>query len=408
VAETPAKVLFLSTRSQLGADVAMHLQLARYLPPTTHVTFAINSRAPDAKRIENILTSASRVDIVRYPLGSSMSKRSTGWIRSVMDNAGSLWGVVRVAAMVRRRRIDVIHSTDRPRDAFWCALLGMITGRSSVIHMHNNYWKEMSALSKWGLMHCSAVVGVSDHSTASLTHLGIPPERCVTVRNAIDTEYFTRCVRSSNSLRSELAIPEGAPLIGLVGRFIRPKGHEDLLQAVAGHSDLSDAHILFVGAQDGDTESYVAELHMWAALLGIGNRVHFAAFRDPRPIYECIDVLAVPSWEEPFGLVVAEALSMQVPVVAYRSGGIPEIIRSEIEGLLVSPRSVRGLSLALVRLLNDSEARERMGKAGRRRVLECFTADRQAQEMAREYRRLICQRREGRRFGRVNTRTEGA
>jgi glycosyltransferase involved in cell wall biosynthesis len=402
------RVLFLSTRNQLGADVAMHLQLARHLPPTTHVTFAVNSQASDAISIEEKLADMSRVDIVRCPLGLPMPRHFAGTPQSLFGNAASLGGVGRLAGMIRRRRIDLIHSTDRPRDAFWCAALGIITGRLTVIHMHNNYWREMSILSKWGLAHCSAVVGVSDHTTASLAPLGLRPERCVTVRNAIDTEYFTRCANSSSTVRPELGIPEKAPLIGLVGRFMRPKGQEDLLQAVAGHPSLAGAHILFVGAQDAETEAYVARLRQLAALLGIANRVHFSTFRDPRPIYECIDVLAVPSWEEPFGLVVAEALAMQVPVVAYRSGGIPEIVRSGIEGLLVSPRSVRELSQALFRLLDDSEARVRMGEAGRRRVLECFSSDRQAHEMAVQYRRLISERRSRGRHGRITTRIEGA
>jgi glycosyltransferase involved in cell wall biosynthesis len=87
-------------------------------------------------------------------------------------------------------------------------------------------------------------------------------------------------------------------------------------------------------------------------------------------------------------LVVTEAMAMERPVVGYNSGALPEIVTDGVEGLLTPPKDIDALANALIALLNDPVRRERMGKAGRKRVLEQFRPRRQADEVAEIYRRI--------------------
>jgi glycosyltransferase involved in cell wall biosynthesis len=98
-----------------------------------------------------------------------------------------------------------------------------------------------------------------------------------------------------------------------------------------------------------------------------------------------MDVLLVPSWREPFGMVVLEGMATEVPVIGASSGGIPEIIRHDVDGLLVPPRDVAALVAATNRLLDSPEERQRLGRAGRLRVLDQFAVSMTASQVIALY-----------------------
>jgi glycosyltransferase involved in cell wall biosynthesis len=105
-----------------------------------------------------------------------------------------------------------------------------------------------------------------------------------------------------------------------------------------------------------------------------------------------LDVFAMPSWEEPFGMVFLEAMAMKKPVVAWNSGGAPEVIVDGVTGFVVAPHDTASLAGALTRLLQDPTLRRRYGEAGRRRVEETFTPQRMCQDMLAVYRAALGRR----------------
>jgi len=100
------------------------------------------------------------------------------------------------------------------------------------------------------------------------------------------------------------------------------------------------------------------------------------------------DVFAMPSFEEPFGLVYAEAMAMKRPVVALDNGGTPEVVDHGKSGLLSSPDDLPALAANLLTLLRDPALRARMGEYGRKQVELRFSPDRMARDMAAVYDRL--------------------
>src|SRR5206468_5991867 len=97
------------------------------------------------------------------------------------------------------------------------------------------------------------------------------------------------------------------------------------------------------------------------------------------------DVFALPSFEEPFGLVYAEAMAMKRPVVALGNGGTPEVVEHGKSGLLSSPGDDEALANNIITLLRDPDLRARMGEYGRRQVETRFAPARMARDMEQVY-----------------------
>jgi glycosyltransferase involved in cell wall biosynthesis len=107
-------------------------------------------------------------------------------------------------------------------------------------------------------------------------------------------------------------------------------------------------------------------------------------------LYTEADVVVVPSiWKEPFPRVILEAMAAGRPVVATRSGGIPELVEDGATGILVAPRDKLELSQALVRLLEDPGLRKRMGEAGRQRLERFFTREKIRDDLVKAYRACL-------------------
>jgi D-inositol-3-phosphate glycosyltransferase len=93
------------------------------------------------------------------------------------------------------------------------------------------------------------------------------------------------------------------------------------------------------------------------------------------------DVVVVPSWAEPVGLVVAEAMAAGRPIVGAAAGAIPELITDSVSGLLVPPRAPAALAAAVVRLLQDRALAQRLAREAQRVVRQNFTIARYAREI---------------------------
>jgi glycosyltransferase involved in cell wall biosynthesis len=156
--------------------------------------------------------------------------------------------------------------------------------------------------------------------------------------------------------------PSGTLRVGFVGRLIRHKGVDVLLDAVAPDPRLT-VEIFGAGPEH---DALVAQ----ADRLGIGHRVSFHGHvggDDVPGVYRRIDVLAVPSiplpsWIEQFGRVVAEAQASGVPVVASASGSLPDVVGDD--GLLVPPGDPGALGAALARFLDEPGLWDRLRAAG--------------------------------------------
>ena len=173
------------------------------------------------------------------------------------------------------------------------------------------------------------------------------------------------------------------------------KGHLELVEAMAKViTAVPDARLVIIGKEDRlatlTDDSFEAKVRARVAELGLEPSVAWAGWHDDMPaVMADLDVLAVPSWEEPFGLVVTEGMAMERPIVGFASGALPEILTDGVEGLLVPARDSDAMADALITLLQDPVRRAEMGRKGRERVLQRFTPRRQTDEMTAIYQRIL-------------------
>ena len=110
--------------------------------------------------------------------------------------------------------------------------------------------------------------------------------------------------------------------------------------------------------------------------LDIERYVKFLPFTDDVPRFmSALDIFVLPSYSETFGLVVVEAMAMQLPIIATNAGGVPEIITNNKTGLLIEPRNAALLTSAICRLLNDTALRLSLGCLARKEALQQYDFD---------------------------------
>jgi glycosyltransferase involved in cell wall biosynthesis len=148
-----------------------------------------------------------------------------------------------------------------------------------------------------------------------------------------------------------------------------------------------DAHLVIVG--DG-SQSDTALLDRRISSLGLSARVSRLGYvKDVAAVYRDLDIFCLPSWEEPFGLVVVEAMAMGLPVIGFDAGALPELVRQGTDGILVPARDSEALAGAVTTLLGDDDLRRRLGRNAAERVRREFTPARQGRTVLDLYGRVL-------------------
>jgi glycosyltransferase involved in cell wall biosynthesis len=385
-------ILFVNapTLSPLGADTWIHAQIIRHVDRSRFDTIAACVTGPPDQPTPcyEALRTVSDLEVVPIDFGPELSASTgRGRLRTIIDTLPALTSFVRLARVVRRRRIDLIHTSDRPRDAALCVLLAKVTRARCIVHVHVGYGDWMSPLLKWSLRRADALIAISEFVATTLVDSGHRPERIHVVLNAIDTERWTPG-SGREEVRHEFGIGPDAPIVLTVCRLFEEKGPRQLIEAMpAIRAEHPDARLLVVGSEM--QRGYRGELEDLARDLGLnGNVIFTGQRRDVPQLMAAADVYAMPSHWEPFGLVFAEAMAMQLPVVALDSGGAPEVIANGVTGLLSPLGDQEALTANLSALLADPARRARMGERGRALVLDRFGLARMARDVERVYAEL--------------------
>jgi glycosyltransferase involved in cell wall biosynthesis len=385
-------VLFLSSPEKPGADTFIHTLLMRGLDRSRFdVHVACSAGAPGA-RTPSYDAFSGIADLHLFPSNFGPSLSSHSKLEKAALLVGGVPGLARsVASLVsyiRQHRIAVLHSTDRPRDAVACVLLAKLTGAKSLIHVHVKCADWMSRSVRSSMKRVDALVGVSQFVARSLVDNGYSRQKTHTVLNAIDPAAWDYRL-DRDPVRRALRIPSGAPVVACVARLFRGKGQDVLIRSLAlVQREVPGVRLLIVGEDDrlAMPSSFTAELKVLARDLGLSDHVIFAGRRTDIPaLLAASDVFALPSLEEPFGLVFLEAMAMKRPVVALDSGGTPEVVEHGQSGLLSREGDLMALAANLLVLIRDPPLRARMGEYGRRQVETRFTPERMARDTEQVY-----------------------
>jgi glycosyltransferase involved in cell wall biosynthesis len=196
----------------------------------------------------------------------------------------------------------------------------------------------------------------------------IAPKRTAVIPYGIDLERFAPRAGGAEA-RAALGIAPGRRVVGTVGLLREQKGHTYLLQAAELlERQRGDVDWIIVG--EGELR---ARLEEETRARGLVERVHFLGLRDDVPeLLSAFDVFALSSTFEGMCYAVAEALAVEVPVVATDVGGVGQSVVHEETGLLVEPRDPRALADSLVRLLDHRDEAMQLARAGRAHVQQLY------------------------------------
>ena len=290
-------------------------------------------------------------------------------LESVHDRGPWDWQVItQLLHLCRRERVRIWHGHDYKSNA-----LGLLLRRfwpmRLVTTVHG--WVQQTRrtpLYYWIDRHClpryEVVICVSPDLYERCLANGVPKNRCVLIENGVDTKEYSRCGDIRDAKR-KLGISPKRFLVGAVGRLSAEKGFDVLIRAADQLLRRGlDLEVAIVG--EGDEKPRLQGL---IAQLGHSDRIHLLGYRsDVTAVYEAMDVYALSSLREGLPNVLLEAMAMKTPVVATRIAGVPRLIQSGENGLLVDPGSIEDLTEAMARLLGDDDLRRRLCAAGRRTV----------------------------------------
>jgi glycosyltransferase involved in cell wall biosynthesis len=223
--------------------------------------------------------------------------------------------------------------------------------------------------------------GVKDYL---VKEIGLDPAKVRVVVNGVEVAALD-AARPGPDVRRDLGLPEGAPVVGLVGRLDHwGKGHKELFAAMAQIRERHSVHALIVGGG-----RRLEEVRQAAADLGLADRVHFLGPRADVPdLLNAMDIFVLPSYSEGLSLALLEAMAAGKPVIATAVGGTPEVVTDGVNGLLIPPRDAGALAGALERLLADPAWAKELGAHARAHVRERYSLDRLGREMNEIYEQL--------------------
>jgi glycosyltransferase involved in cell wall biosynthesis len=225
------------------------------------------------------------------------------------------------------------------------------------------------------------IITISQGIRQVLLRAGVPDRKLHCIPSAVDTGRF-RPGGDRTLLSTEFGLEPGPPVLAVIAQLIPRKGHRVLFEAWPAVLARHPAARLLVFGQ-GPLEP---QLRQAAGAAGWADRVRFLGFRnDLDRILPCLDLVVHPASMEGLGVSLLEAAACGVPIVASRTGGIPEIVRDGINGCLVEPGDSGGLAETIVKLLDDPARRASFGAAGRNLALAEFSIPRMVEDNRKLY-----------------------
>jgi glycosyltransferase involved in cell wall biosynthesis len=332
---------------------------------------------------EHLFSLLTRIDRLRYDLsvvalspGSAIRKlQKTGIPVLVIDDPDDAIAVGALAAHLAEVRPDVIHNHMYRAELVGtraAIALGEIGHRRpyvvSTVHSSRVRAAEDREQLKRLTPEMGRLIAVSTSIQRKIADEGRDLVPVSLIYNGVDLDRYDH-QEPCCTLRDEYGMEPGSQIVGVVARLEPEKGHPTILDAwPLVLREVPDAYLMIIG--EGSRRE---ALEQQAYDLRTGHRVVFTGRRDDVPaVTAALDVAVLPSYREAQGLSILEAMALSRPVVASNVGGIPEMIKDGVTGLLVPPADPPALAAAISRLLRDHSYADTIGRAGHDLVHERF------------------------------------
>lgn len=299
-----------------------------------------------------------------------------------MRRPTDLGALVTLCRLIRRERVGLVH-THSSIDAW----LGGLAGRLTRVPVVRSRHVSIPPRSGWNPVYslfADRVLTSGQAVRRMLIRAGISPEKIVSVPAGVDLESFHPGV-GSDRVRREFDL--SSPVLGSVAMFRGSKGHLDLLEAfILVRKRFPSARLLLVG--DGgrrpSVEAAAREKDLKDAVIFTGFR------RDVPQLIAAMDGFVLASTRtEGVPQSLLQAMAMAVPVVATRTGGIPEVVEDRVTGLLAKAGNPSALARAIEELLDDPQAARERAERARQIVIRSYSREAAMERLEAVYRSLL-------------------
>lgn len=291
--------------------------------------------------------------------------------------------------LVKQEKIKLIHS-----NTLWDNQYGVISAKVTkiphILHVRgfskSQYtWKSFYHLDSMAICNsqntCNKFVNASGFR-----------RRVEVVYNGVDTNIFKPVPKKRSYMREYYGFRDTDFVMGMAGRLTEEKGQLQLLKSILPTLRKDQNYKVIIC---GDTKihpgtDYCEKIKGFMRSNKLGKQVLLTGFVDDMPsFYNAIDLFLLPSFREPFGRVLIEAMATKIPVIASSVDGVPEVVEHRKTGYLVSPNSVDNWCHYISKLASKESLRKDLGEAGQQRVLEKFTLEHTTSKIVSIYNGLI-------------------
>ncbi|MFP4082120.1 MAG: glycosyltransferase family 4 protein [Candidatus Aminicenantes bacterium] len=325
----------------------------------------------------------------RSPLHRKVAEDKIPYLPIKIRNEFDLLAVLRLAIAMRDEKCLLVHF----HDAHSVSVGGMAASLAGVplrvVSRRVDFPLKSSCFSRQKYTrNIDAVVAISEGVKKVLVKGGLCAEQIQVIPSGIDFSPYQEA-STSDYLRREFSFAPDDYLVGMVAHLADHKGHKYLIRATRILKEHTPRiKIIIVG--EGPLRM---ELNKEARVSRVEDMVFFLGFRKDVPrILSSLDLFVLSSYLEGMGTSILDAMACRLPVVATRTGGIPEVVIHGETGLLVPPRSPAALAKAILKLYGDRDLALRLGKRGYEVVHQKFSAQAMAGRMVRLYEKLAAQK----------------
>lgn len=313
-----------------------------------------------------------------------------------LDPVNDTLALLELILFLRKNPYHIVH-THNSKAGFLGRLAAKLAAVPVIVHtVHGFAFHEQEPLWRQGLFRnlerlashwCDKMIFISEPLIDwALRERIVGQDKIIKIYSGIDLNQFCPANEDvKNKIRQKWKLNRNDPVIGIVSKLWEGKGHTVLLEAFrALKKRITNARLVIVG------EGYLYDdLLRMVKLNGLGDSVLFTGFQmDVSEILATFDVAVLPSFFEGMGRVLLEAMAMEKPVVASRVGGIPDLVKDGVNGVLVTPGNVQELAGAIEKIVTDKGLAQKMGREGRKRIKEQFSSEVMARSIERVYHEL--------------------
>lgn len=302
---------------------------------------------------------------------------------------------LRLARIIRTSGVDILHS-----HLFYSSLfaspIGKLCGVPLIVetpHLREHWrrgWKSHYWIDRLAGRSVDHYIAVSQANARYLVEQkGLPQEKVAVIHNGCDLKRFSPDHAVPHGLRQTMGFGADDPILVVAARLEPQKAHHILLDALpAVRQEFPQVRLICVGEGSlrAPLESRVAELKLEASVRFVGYQSNIADW------LALADLTVLPSFYEGLPLIAIESLAAGRPVIATAVDGTPEIVVDGQTGLTVPPGDSASLAEAIRRLLRDRSLREGLGRAGRQRVQQMFSEQRQVDMTQQFYLKALARR----------------